>query len=63
LLARGISPATINLALTSLALFFDASGRAADTPFRQFDRVDLVEHAPQALKHSAWNAVWRLSRL
>lgn len=45
LLARGLSPATINRALISLALFFDASGRAADTTFRQLDRVNLVEHA------------------
>jgi site-specific recombinase XerD len=59
LLARGRSPSTINRALTSLALFCDASGRAADNPFRLVDRVDLVEHAPQALKHRAWNAVRR----
>jgi len=59
LLARGRSPSTINRALTSLALFCDASGRATDNPFRLLDRVDLVEHAPQALKHSAWNAVRR----
>jgi integrase len=52
LLARGQSPATINRALTSLTLFCNASGRAVN-------RVDLVEHAPQALKHSAWNAVRR----
>jgi len=59
LLARGQSPATINRALTSLALFCDASGRAADNPFRLVDRVDLVEHGPQALKQRAWNAVRR----
>jgi len=59
LLARTLAPATINRALTSLALFYDASGRTGDNPFRQLDRVDLVEHAPQALKHSAWNAVRR----
>jgi site-specific recombinase XerD len=59
LLARGRSPSTINRALTSLALFCDASGRAADNPFRLVDRVDVVEHAPQALKQSAWNAVRR----
>jgi site-specific recombinase XerD len=59
LLARGRAPATINRALTSLALFCDASGRTGDNPFRLLDRVDVVEHAPQALKHSAWNAVRR----
>jgi site-specific recombinase XerD len=59
LLACGRSPATINRALTSLALFCDASGRKAGNPFRIVDRVDRVEHAPQALKHRAWNAVRR----
>jgi site-specific recombinase XerD len=59
LLACGRSPATINRALTSLALFCDASGRKADNPFRIVDRVDRVEHAPQALKHRAWDAVRR----
>jgi site-specific recombinase XerD len=47
LLARGRSPSTINRALTSLALFCDASSRAADNPFRHLDRVDVVEHAPR----------------
>ncbi len=59
LLACGRSPATINRALTSLALFCDAAGRKADNPFRIVDRVDRVEHVPQALKHRAWNAVRR----
>jgi site-specific recombinase XerD len=59
LLGCGRSPATINRALTSLALFCDASGRMADNPFRMVDRVDRVEHAPQALKHRAWNALRR----
>jgi len=59
LLACGRSPATINRALTSLALFCDASGRIADNPFRLVDRIDRVEHAPQALKHRAWNALRR----
>lgn len=59
LLVRGRSPSTINRALTSLALFCDASGRMDDNPFRIVDRVDRVEYAPQALKHSAWNAVRR----
>jgi site-specific recombinase XerD len=59
LLAYGRLPATINRALTSLALFCDASGRMADNPFRLVDRIDRVEHAPQALKHRAWNALRR----
>ncbi|MCG8349586.1 MAG: tyrosine-type recombinase/integrase [Chloroflexales bacterium] len=59
LLGCGRSPATINRALTSLALFCDAAGRLADNPFRIVDRIDRVEHAPQALNHRAWNAVRR----
>lgn len=61
LLQLGPAPTTINLALVSLTLFFDAAGRRDDNPFRAVDRVSIVEHAPQALSRREWNAVRRVA--
>lgn len=59
LLAAGRAPATINRALISLTLFFDAAGRSYDNPFRRLERVAHVEAAPTSLTRSDWNAVRR----
>ena len=53
------APATVNRALVSLTLLFDAAGRNADNPFRKIQRVTVVEQPPQALTRLEWNAVRR----
>lgn len=59
LLDAGRAPATINRALTSLTLFFDAAGRRSDNPFRHVERVAQVVTAPKALTRQEWHAVRR----
>lgn len=59
LLDAGRAPATINRALISLTLFFDATGRNSNNPFRRLERVAQVEAAPKALTRYEWNAVRR----
>ncbi len=59
LVAARRAPATVNRALVSLALFYDAAGRRGDNPFRRVARVDAVPRAPQALTRTAWHAVRR----
>ena len=59
LLDAGRAPATINRALISLTLFFDAAGRTSDNPFCRLERVAQVDTAPKALTRSEWNAVRR----
>ncbi len=49
------APATINRALTSLTLFFDAAGRRRDNPFRHVERVAQVVTAPNALTRQDWH--------
>lgn len=61
LLDAGRAPATINRALISLTLFFDAAGRNNDNPFRRLERVAHVEAAPKALTRYEWNAVRRVA--
>ncbi len=59
LIAAGRAPATVNRALVSLSLFLTAAGRHADNPVRKVERVGVVARPPQALSHTAWNAVRR----
>lgn len=59
LLAARKAPATVNRALVSLTLLFDAAGRSAHNPFRKIPRVAVVEQPPQALARLEWNAVRR----
>ena len=59
LLDAGRAPATINRALISLTLFFDAAGRTGDNPFRRLERIAQVKAAPKALTRQDWNAVRR----
>ena len=59
LVAARQAPATVNRALVSLALCFDAVGRRGDNPFRGVARIDTVARAPQALTRTEWNAVRR----
>ena len=53
------APATVNRALVSLTLLFDAAGRNAYNPFRKIQRVVVVEQPPQALNRLEWHAVRR----
>jgi site-specific recombinase XerD len=57
LLAKRYAPTTINRALISLMLFFDAI--EGTNPFRHLTMIDIVEPAPVALSKTEWNAVRR----
>lgn len=59
LVALRRAPATVNRALVSISLLLSASGRSADNPVRKVERVGVVARPPQALSHTAWNAVRR----
>ncbi len=57
LLAKRYAPTTINRALISLMLFFDAI--EGTNPFRNLTMIEIVEPAPVALSKTEWNAVRR----
>lgn len=57
LLAKRYAPTTINRALISLMLFFDAI--EGTNPFRHLTMIEIVEPAPRALSKTEWNAVRR----
>jgi site-specific recombinase XerD len=57
LLAKRYAPTTINRALISLMLFFDAI--EGTNPFRHLTMIDIIEPAPRALSKTEWNTVRR----